>query len=97
MKCGLDLDMFVGNALVSFYAKCLDIEASRNVFDEMPVRDTVSWNSMIAGYTMNGSVDDAIMIFYDMLRDDDVGALDNATLVTVLPAFSEKADIHAGL
>lgn len=96
VKCGLDLDLFVGNALVSFYAKCQEVEASRKVFDEMPQRDIVSWNSMISGYTTNGYVDDAVLLFYDMFRDDDIGAPDNATLVTVLPAFAQKADIHAG-
>lgn len=96
VKCGLDLDLFVGNALVAFYANCREIEVSRKVFDEMPDRDIVSWNSMISGYTANGYVDDAVMLFYDMLRDDHIDALDNATLVTILPAFAEKADIHAG-
>ncbi|RDX80966.1 Pentatricopeptide repeat-containing protein, mitochondrial, partial [Mucuna pruriens] len=96
VKCGLDLDLFVGNALVTFYAKCQDIEMSRKVFDEIPHRDIVSWNSMISGYTVNGYVDDAIMLFYGMLRDEGVGGLDHATLVTVLPAFAQVADIHAG-
>ncbi|XP_061352253.1 pentatricopeptide repeat-containing protein CRR2, chloroplastic-like [Gastrolobium bilobum] len=95
-KCGLDLDLFVGNALVAFYAKCQEVEVSRKVFDEIPCRDIVSWNSMISGYTMNGYVDDAILLFYDMLMDDGIGAPDNATLVTVLPAFAQVADIRAG-
>ncbi|TKY58322.1 Pentatricopeptide repeat-containing protein [Spatholobus suberectus] len=96
VKCGLDLDLFVGNALVAFYAKCQDIEVSRKVFDEIPHRDIVSWNSMISGYTVNGYVDDAILLFYDMLRDEGVGGPDHATFVTVLPAFAQAADIHAG-
>ncbi|KAG5062152.1 hypothetical protein GLYMA_02G043900v4 [Glycine max] len=96
VKCGMDLDLFVGNALVAFYAKCQDVEVSRKVFDEIPHRDIVSWNSMISGYTVNGYVDDAILLFYDMLRDESVGGPDHATFVTVLPAFAQAADIHAG-
>ncbi|XP_004509407.1 pentatricopeptide repeat-containing protein CRR2, chloroplastic-like [Cicer arietinum] len=96
VKCGLDFDLFVCNAFVAFYAKCQEVEVSRKLFDEMPERDIVSWNSMISGYIANGYVDDAVIIFFNMLRDDDIGFPDNATLVTVLPAFSEKADIHAG-
>jgi pentatricopeptide repeat protein len=96
VKCGLDFDLFVGNAHVAFYAKCQEIEASRKVFDEMPDRDIVSWNSMISGYIANGYMNDAVMLFYDMLRDDYIGFPDHATLVTVLPAFAEKADVHAG-
>ncbi|KAK7379737.1 hypothetical protein VNO78_34427 [Psophocarpus tetragonolobus] len=96
VKCGLDLNLFVGNALVAFYAKCQEIEVSRKVFDEIPQRDVVTWNSMISGYTASDYVDDAILLFYDMLRDEGVGGPDRATLVTVLPAFAQVADIHAG-
>ncbi|KAK7360265.1 hypothetical protein VNO77_02248 [Canavalia gladiata] len=96
VKCGLNLDLFVGNALVAFYAKCQEVEVSRKVFDEIPHRDIVSWNSMISGYSTNGCVDDAIRLFYDMFRDDQIGGPDHATLVTVLPAFAQVADIHAG-
>ncbi|KAK2408758.1 pentatricopeptide repeat-containing protein, chloroplastic [Trifolium repens] len=96
VKYGFDFDLYVGNALVAFYAKCQEIDASRKVFDEMPERDVVSWNSMISGNIANGYMDDAVMLFYDMLRDDYIGFPDHATLVTVLPAFAEKADVHAG-
>lgn len=96
VKCGLDLDLFVGNALVAFYAKCQEVEMSRKVFDEIPRRDIVSLNSMISGYTTNGCVDDAILLFHDMLRFDEMGAPDNATLVSILPAFAQVADIQAG-
>ncbi|KAK7250777.1 hypothetical protein RIF29_33447 [Crotalaria pallida] len=96
VKCGVDLDLFVANSLVAFYAKCQEVEMSRKVFDEIPQRDIVSWNSMISGYTTNGYADDAILLFYDMLRDDDIGAPDDATLVSVLPAFAQVADIQAG-
>jgi len=96
VKCGLDLDLFVANSLIAFYAKCQEIEASRKVFDEIPQRDIVSWNSMISGYTVNGYVNDAILLFYDMLRDEGVVGPDHATVVTVLPAFAQVADIHAG-
>ncbi|KAM0946492.1 putative tetratricopeptide-like helical domain superfamily [Dioscorea sansibarensis] len=52
--CGLELDLFVHNALVSMYAKCGDFLSARNVFDRMPERDVVSWNSMISGYLSKG-------------------------------------------
>ncbi|XP_015951438.1 pentatricopeptide repeat-containing protein At3g46790, chloroplastic-like [Arachis duranensis] len=96
VKCGLDLDLFVANGLIAFYAKCQEVEVSRRVFDKMPQRDIVSWNSMISGYATNGYVDDAILLFYDMLRDGDISAPDNATFVTILPAFAQAADVQAG-
>ncbi|KAI4314708.1 hypothetical protein L6164_027588 [Bauhinia variegata] len=96
VKSRLNLDLYVGNALVTFYAKCQEVDMSRNIFDEIPRKDIVSWNSMISGYTTNGRVDAAILMFYAMLRDNFIGAPDSTTLVTILPAFAQVADIQAG-
>lgn len=96
VKFGLDLDLYVGNALVTFYAKCKDVDISRRVFDGILQKDIVSWNSMISGYTTNGYMDEAIQIFDALLRNDVTGAPDNATFVTVLPALARAADIQAG-
>lgn len=96
VKSGLDFDLYVGNALVTFYAKCKEVGVSRRIYDGILQKDIVSWNSMISGYTTNGYVDEAIQIFYAMLRDDTIGAPDKTTLVTILPAFAQTADIQAG-
>lgn len=47
-------DLAVRNALLSMYVKCGEVESAREVFDEMPERDVVSWNSMVQGYTSEG-------------------------------------------
>ncbi|OWM79749.1 hypothetical protein CDL15_Pgr023161 [Punica granatum] len=60
MKIGLGTDKFVQSSLVSMYAKCHDIGSARNVFDEMPEKDLVSWNSLIDGYARCGEVDLAL-------------------------------------
>ncbi|XP_022145276.1 pentatricopeptide repeat-containing protein At3g46790, chloroplastic-like [Momordica charantia] len=96
LKSGLDLDLFVGNALIAFYAKCLDIETTRKVFDEMPLKDIVSWNSMIAGFTSNGKVDEAIMLFHAMVHNQGACSPDNATLVGILPACVSKSAAQVG-
>ncbi|KAK4257438.1 hypothetical protein QN277_007027 [Acacia crassicarpa] len=96
VKSGLDFDLYVGNALVTFYAKCKDVKISRRIFDGIPERCIVSWNSLISGYATNGYMDEAIKIFYALLRSDVTGAPDNTTFVTVLPAFAQAADIQAG-
>ncbi|CAA0817773.1 Pentatricopeptide repeat-containing protein [Striga hermonthica] len=59
-------DLFVQNSLVSMYAKCGDLETSRCIFETMPTRDQVSWNSIISGYAYRDLWDEAFKIFERM-------------------------------
>eukprot|EP01018_Ginkgo_biloba_P001597 Gb_35884 [translate_table: standard] len=66
IRSGFQSDTFVGSVLVDMYAKCGRIDNARHVFDKMPQRNVVSWNTMIAGYAHNGHVDEALKLFQDM-------------------------------
>lgn len=66
INSSMDWDLFVQNALVSLYAKCEDLETARSIFDEMPVKDKVSWNSIISGYASMGKWDDTFQLFEGM-------------------------------
>lgn len=66
LKCGLDSDQFVGNSLIAMYSKFGMVGDAEKVFDEMPVRDIVSWNSMIDGYVLNGEGRKALSCFRDV-------------------------------
>lgn len=66
--CGCDSDVFVNAALVNMYAKCGNVEDARVVFDNMSVRDLVSWTSMISGYAQNGYNSETLSFFY-LMRD----------------------------
>ncbi|XXG78289.1 hypothetical protein AAC387_Pa08g2257 [Persea americana] len=50
------------------YAKCGCIKEAMQTFDEMPDRNLVSWNAMIAAYSQNGRANAAIRLFEDMLE-----------------------------
>jgi len=59
IRNGFDLDVVVANALIDIYGKCGRFEDARQVFDKMPQRDVISWNTMISCYMQNGHVDEA--------------------------------------
>ncbi|CAM8960094.1 unnamed protein product [Rhodiola kirilowii] len=48
---------------ISHYARLGQIENARNVFDEMPYKSLVSWNSMVACYFQNRRPNDARKLF----------------------------------
>ena len=56
----------LGNALVDMYAKCGSLKTAREVFDNLPVRNVASWNTLISGYVKHGLCDEAIECFRRM-------------------------------
>ncbi|KAL2342048.1 hypothetical protein Fmac_009988 [Flemingia macrophylla] len=65
LKTGSYSESVVSNSIITMYAKFLDAESSRQVFDTMPHRDPITWNSMINGYLQNGCLEEAL----EMLKD----------------------------
>ncbi|XP_078436659.1 pentatricopeptide repeat-containing protein At4g20770-like [Wolffia australiana] len=62
----LDRDLFVGSGLVDVYCKCGAIDLARVMFDRMPERDVVSWNSMLAGLALQSNSMEAFRLFRKM-------------------------------
>ncbi|XP_071736815.1 pentatricopeptide repeat-containing protein At4g33990 [Rutidosis leptorrhynchoides] len=90
IKHGLDSDLYVGNAFVNFYAKFGELEHAQRVFDELPTRDLVSWNSIIAAYEQNNNPDRAIYLFYEMQING--FKPDLLTLVSVASSIAQSRD-----
>jgi pentatricopeptide repeat protein len=96
LRRGLDLDLFVVNALITFYSRCDEIGLARTVFDRMPERDIVSWNSMIAGYSQAGFYQECKGLYREMLGS--AGLRPNGmTIVSVLQACGQSTDLILGM
>ncbi|KAK8339453.1 hypothetical protein V6Z12_A08G036000 [Gossypium hirsutum] len=69
LKTGYDRDVFVASSLVDMYGKCGKIKDARNLFDEMPQRNVVSWSGMIYGYAQLGEFEEALTLFKQALYE----------------------------
>ncbi|GAA0185127.1 hypothetical protein LIER_32415 [Lithospermum erythrorhizon] len=59
IKSALIFDVYLGNRILNSYIKCKDMVAAVKLFEEMPNKDTVTWNTVIAGYVNSGTLESA--------------------------------------
>ncbi|CAI9087449.1 OLC1v1021520C1 [Oldenlandia corymbosa var. corymbosa] len=95
IRKGFRLDRYVEAALVSLYSKIGELEFARKVFDGMPQRSLVAWNSMISCYEQNGLPEAAIEVFREM-RESGV-QFDSPTLASVLSACANVGALDLGI
>ncbi|PIA35821.1 hypothetical protein AQUCO_03400012v1 [Aquilegia coerulea] len=63
---GLELDVYVGSALIKMYADNDCVGDARLLFDKIPVKDCVLWNVMLNGYSRIGNSNEAFGLFKEM-------------------------------
>ncbi|RWV91450.1 hypothetical protein GW17_00046263 [Ensete ventricosum] len=89
-------DIFVGNAIVDMYGKLSKAEAAREVFDRMPVKDVITWNTLITSYSQNGLANEAIEIYESMQSRGGIAPI-QGTLASVLPACAHVGALQQGM
>ncbi|MCO5546839.1 hypothetical protein L7F22_000276 [Adiantum nelumboides] len=94
LKKGYDLDLFVGSSLINMYAKSKSLENAQKVFDCLPIKNAIIWNTLITGYIQDGRPKEAITLFH-MMQVEGVAAT-RATLLCILQAFSSAELLEDG-
>lgn len=94
IKYGFGLELPIGSALSSMYAKCGNLDDGNLVFRRMPARDVLSWNAMISGLSHNGRGNEALELFEEMRLEGTKP--DNVTFVNVLSACSHMGLVEKG-
>lgn len=89
-------DIIAGNAIVDMYAKLGVVELAQRMFDKMPVRDVITWNTLLTGYSQNGLADEAIGVYETMEQSEGIRPI-QGTLVSVLPAYSHLGALQKGM
>lgn len=92
IECGLEADTFVGNALITFYAKHRNLKDSCTAFDKISQQDVVTWSSLIAAYVQHGHDMEAIELLQQMFQE---GVEPNeVTFLNILRACSLKGALN---
>ncbi|WZZ06691.1 hypothetical protein YC2023_092612 [Brassica napus] len=91
LKLGLHCSVYVANALISMYGRCLDGYEAWTVFEAMEFKNLVAWNSMIASFQCCNLGKEAVGVFMRM-RSDGVG-FDRATLLNVCSSLYKCSDL----
>ncbi|XP_042491024.1 pentatricopeptide repeat-containing protein At2g40720 [Macadamia integrifolia] len=91
----IQTDLQAGNALIDMYVKCGCLQNAQKVFEKMPQRNIVTWNSMIAGNGSHGECMNAIALFDEMQR---LGVIpDDVTFLALISSCSHSGFIEKGL
>ncbi|XP_076945807.1 putative pentatricopeptide repeat-containing protein At3g25060, mitochondrial, partial [Bidens hawaiensis] len=86
----LVFDQVLGTSLIDTYSKCGSLCYGRRLFNKMPHKDLIMWNTMIASYGIHGHGNEAITVFHNMLEANTKP--DHTTFASLMSALS-----HAGL
>ncbi|VFR01871.1 unnamed protein product [Cuscuta campestris] len=95
LKTGVGLDCYVSNSVMDMYGELGSVECAQKVFDEMPNRDSVSWNVLIAGYVRCSRFQEAINVYKMMLKEGRF-IPEEATVVSTLTACAALKKLDLG-
>ena len=84
----------VDNALIAMYSKSGNLQDARRLFDRMAEHNTVSFNSMIAGYAQHGIEMESLSLFQRMLERGI--APTSITFISVLSACAHTGRVEEG-
>ncbi|RID57899.1 hypothetical protein BRARA_F01240 [Brassica rapa] len=87
IQIGLLENLYVANELLALYPKAGRMSDAYKLFVEMPVRNRISWNVMISGFSQEHDCESAVRVFEWMQREEFVP--DEVTWTSVLSCHSQ--------
>ncbi|KAF8411572.1 hypothetical protein HHK36_004127 [Tetracentron sinense] len=94
VRNGCDGVQTVRNSLITMYSRFKDLRHAYVLFRMTEAKSLVTWNSMIAGYTLWDRSEEASFIFREMLLS---GVEPNyVTIASILPLYARVANLQHG-
>ncbi|KAD4179730.1 hypothetical protein R6Q59_023153 [Mikania micrantha] len=94
IRHNLDSDTMVSSALIDMYSKCGFLEMGLKVFDHMPMRNVVSYNSVIMSLGLYGHASEAFKVLREVVERG--LKPDGSTLCALLSACSHGGFVKEG-
>ncbi|KAL6296258.1 hypothetical protein ACE6H2_004400 [Prunus campanulata] len=94
LRNNLEVEDFVGTALIDMYIKCGRIEHAERVFKSIKEPCLATWNSMISGYSLYGLEHEALACFSEMQKQG--LKPDKITFLGVLAACTHGGLVQEG-
>jgi pentatricopeptide repeat protein len=89
IKGPIRADIFAESALIDMYGKCGNLELVLRVFEFMPDKNEVSWNSIISAYGAHGRVKESVNLLHCMQEE---GFKPDHLLVLMLGRLNKDSD-----
>lgn len=95
LKANENINIYVANSLIAMYIRCGNMAEATGVFNMVGNKDSVSWNSMLAGFVHNGLYSEAIEFFYSLQGAGQM--VDQVSLISVVAASGRLGNLLNGM
>ncbi|KAF2304505.1 hypothetical protein GH714_032824 [Hevea brasiliensis] len=94
LKSGFGANKSLNNNLMGMYSKYGKVEEVRQLFEKLPHKDVVSWNTMISCFVSVGMYREALHLFDEMM----MGGVkpDEITMLSLVSACTKLRDLEMG-
>ncbi|KAI5058728.1 hypothetical protein GOP47_0026898 [Adiantum capillus-veneris] len=94
----LQKDILVGSTLVDMYAKCGAIVRAQEVFEELSIRNEITWNALIVGLAAHGHGEQALrylgQMVYEGFSPDSVTFVGSLIACASIEAIDKGQELH---
>ena len=85
----------LGNALINMFRKCGELGKAQNILEELPIRDVISWNSLITGFVGRWLCHEALN-YFELMQSEGLSP-SILTLIGILRVCGSIGDTQKGI